>query len=100
MKKTLRLHRAGRALASRRSHLSAQSYRVRARDIDADRPGIADASTVIEPRSIQLESGVQWESRPAGRVWFLPTLVRIGVLDRLDGRIESNIWTAETTPPR
>lgn len=51
---------------------------------------------MIKPRSIQLESGVQWESRPADRVWFLPTLFRIGLLDRLEARIESNTWTAET----
>ena len=51
---------------------------------------------MIKPRSIQLETGVQWESRPADRVWFLPTLLRIGLLDRLEARIEGNTWTAET----
>jgi hypothetical protein len=65
--------------------------------IDADRPGIADTGTVVRPRSIQLETGVQWESRPADRVWFLPTLLRIGVLNRLEARVESNTWTAETS---
>ena len=64
--------------------------------IDADRPGIADASTVIKPGSIQLETGVQWESRPADRVWFLPTLFRVGLTKRLEVRIEGNTWTAET----
>ena len=64
--------------------------------IDADRPGIADTSTVIKPRAIQIETGVQWESRPADRVWFLPTLFRIGLMDRLEARIESNTWTAES----
>jgi len=64
--------------------------------IDADRPGIADASTVIKPRTIQLETGVQWESRPVDRVWFLPTLFRVGLADWLEARIESNTWTAET----
>ena len=39
---------------------------------------------------------MQWESRPADRVWFLPTLFRIGLLDRLEARVESNTWTAET----
>lgn len=50
---------------------------------------------MIKPRSIQVESGVQWESRPSDRVWFLPTLFRIGLLDRLEARVESNTWTAE-----
>ena len=96
MKKRLRLRRAGRALASAFLILLFTRTAYAQEHIDADRPGIADASTLVKPRSIQLESGVQWESRPADRVWFLPTLVRIGVLDRLEARIESNTWTAET----
>jgi hypothetical protein len=96
MKKSLRLHRAGRALASAALIFLLSPTAYAQEHIAADRPGIADASTVIEPRSIQLESGVQWESRPADRVWFLPTLVRIGLRNRLEARIESNTWTAET----
>jgi hypothetical protein len=96
MKKSLRSPRAGRAFASAALIFLLSPAAYAQEHIDADRPGIADASTVIKPRSIQLESGVQWESRPADRVWFLPTLVRIGLLDRLEARIESNTWTAET----
>jgi Putative MetA-pathway of phenol degradation len=96
MKKRLRLRRAGKAVASAALILLLTRAAYAQEHIDADRPGIADASTVVKPRSLQLETGGQWESRPADRVWFLPTLFRIGLLDRLEARIESNTWTAET----
>jgi hypothetical protein len=90
------LRRNGPALASALLILLFTRTAYAQEHIDADRPGIADASSVIEPRSIQLETGVQWESRPADRVWFLPTLLRIGLLNRLEARIEGNTWTAES----
>jgi len=90
------LRPAGRVIASAVFILALARTTYAQEHIDADRPGIADTGTVVRPRSIQLETGVQWESRPADRVWFLPTLVRIGVLGRLEARVESNTWTAET----
>ena len=90
------MQQAGKAIASAVFILVLTRTAYAQEHIDADRPGIADTGTVVRPRSIQLETGVQWESRPADRVWFLPTLVRIGVLGRLEARIESNTWTAET----
>ena len=91
------MRRAGNAIASAVFILVLTRTAYAQEHIDADRPGIADTSTVIAPRSIQLETGVQWESRPTDRVWFLPTLVRIGLLDWLEARIESNTWTAQTS---
>ena len=90
------MRRAGNVIASAVFCLVLTRTAYAQEHIDADRPGIADTGTVVRPRSIQLETGVQWESRPADRVWFIPTLFRIGVLDRLEARIESNTWTAET----
>ena len=90
------MRRAGKVIASAVFCLVLTRTAYAQEHIDADRPGIADTGTVVRPRSIQLETGVQWESRPADRVWFLPTLFRIGILDRFEARIESNTWTAET----
>jgi len=91
------LRRLALAFASASLILLPASFAYAQEHIDADRPGIADTSTVIKPRTIQLETGVQWESRPADRVWFLPILFRVGLTNRLEGRIEGNTWTAEAS---
>ncbi len=65
--------------------------------INPDRPGIADGSAVIGRGKIQLEAGVQRESR--GRdtgdehTSFVPTLLRMGLSDRWEVRFESNTLT-------
>ena len=69
--------------------------------INADRPGIADGSTVIGSHRFQIESGLQEEFRRAGdsheHTLFIPTLLRIGIDSRLEARIEGNTFTRITT---
>ncbi len=72
--------------------------------INADRPGIADGSTVIGPKRFQLEIGYQNEFRKMGtdtdRTQFFPTLLRFGIDSRLELRVEGNnfISNRHTTP--
>jgi hypothetical protein len=65
--------------------------------INPDRPGIADGSTVIGRGRVQVETAFQQESRGEDglteRRYFLPTLLRVGVSDRWEVRVESNTFT-------
>jgi hypothetical protein len=69
--------------------------------INADRPGIADGSTVVGPKRIQLETGIQTEFRRNGaerdHAVFIPTLLRIGIDKRFEARVEGNTFTRTTT---
>jgi hypothetical protein len=69
--------------------------------INADRPGIADGSRVIQSRQLQIEIGAQEERRRDGGVrtttTFVPLLIRFGVADRLEARVESNSLTSNAT---
>jgi hypothetical protein len=70
--------------------------------INADRPGIADGSTVIGGGRFQVETGFQQEFRREGgiteRTRFLPTLLRLGLSSRWEARVETNTFTqTETT---
>ena len=73
--------------------------------INPDRPGIADGSTVVGRGRVQLETGFQQESRgKAGateHTRLLPTLLRVGLSPRWEGRVESNTFTqADTSGPK
>jgi len=65
--------------------------------INADRPGLADSSSVVGAKRLQIESGIQLEfSRPPGireHTLFIPTLLRIGISSRWEARIEGNTFT-------
>jgi Putative MetA-pathway of phenol degradation len=69
--------------------------------INADRPGIADGSTVVGAKTFQLESGVQQEFRRSGNVrehtFFAPTLLRFGINRQFEARIEGNTFTRVST---
>jgi hypothetical protein len=69
--------------------------------INADRPGIADGSTVIGAKTFQIESGVQAEFRRSEEsrehTIFVPTLLRFGINSRWEARIEGNTFTRVTT---
>src|SRR5215813_9818376 len=69
--------------------------------INADRPGIADGSTVIGAGTFQIESGIQQEFRRSGdsreHTFFVPTLLRFGVDSHWEVRIEGNTFTRVTT---
>jgi hypothetical protein len=65
--------------------------------INPDRPGIADGSTVIGRGRIQVEAGFQQEFRKSDghtdSTRFLPALLRIGLSDRWEARVEGNTYT-------
>lgn len=65
--------------------------------INPDRPGIADGSNVVGAGRFQIETGVQQELRRNGAVddrrLFVPTLLRMGINDSWEVRIESNVYT-------
>jgi hypothetical protein len=69
--------------------------------INADRPGIADGSTVVGPKTFQIESGIQAEFRrnEDGRehTLFIPTLLRLGIDSHWEVRIEGNTYTRVTS---
>ena len=69
--------------------------------INADRPGIADGSMVVGPKTFQLESGIQQEFRRSGNVrehtFFVPTLLRFGINSQFEARIEGNTFTRVST---
>jgi len=82
--------------------LPAQSQSAEEPDlINADRPGIADGSTVIGPKTFQIESGIQEEFRRNGdsaeHTFFVPTLLRFGIDSHWEVRIEGNTFTRVTT---
>lgn len=66
-------------------------------DINPDRPGIADGSTVVGPGRFQIETAVQGEyhSDDPGhdRRLFVPTLLRLGLDDHWELRVEGNTYT-------
>ena len=65
--------------------------------INPDRPGIADGSAVIGAKRFQIESGFQEEFRRQDQsrehTFFIPTLLRIGISDCLEARVEGNTFT-------
>ncbi len=69
--------------------------------INADRPGIADGSTVVGPKTFQIESGIQAEFRRNGdsreHTLFVPTLLRFGIDSHWEVRIEGNTYTRVTS---
>jgi hypothetical protein len=70
--------------------------------INPDRPGIADGSRVIEPGQIQIEFALQEEHRRVNvttrkTTVFVPTLLRFGVTQGLELRVESNSVTSTRT---
>jgi hypothetical protein len=72
--------------------------------IDPDRPGVAEGSSVVGKGRVQLEMGVQQEhSGSQGsreRTLFVPTLVRVGVTEKIELRLEGDTYTRrhETLP--
>jgi hypothetical protein len=65
-------------------------------DANPDRPGIADGSSVVGAGYWQVESGLQREWRRDGaeraRLTYVPTLLRFGIDDHWEGRIEGNAF--------
>lgn len=73
-------------------------------DSNPDRPGIADGSSVVGAGRFQVESGLQREWRSDGdereRLTYVPTLLRFGIDDHWEARIEGNVfgWQKQSDP--
>jgi hypothetical protein len=73
-------------------------------DANPDRPGIADGSSVVGGGRFQVESGLQREWRKDGdereRLTYVPTLLRVGIDDHWEARIEGNVysWQKQSEP--
>ncbi|MCS0612795.1 transporter [Massilia kyonggiensis] len=67
--------------------------------INPDRPNVANSSQVVGNRRVQLETGVQWDRQrdfdAHVRTLTTPTLLRIGVSDALELRVETDGRTIE-----
>lgn len=63
--------------------------------IVADRPGLADGSTTVPRGVAQLETGVTADGGDEEHL-TLPTLIRYGITDRLELRVDSDVvgWTS------
>lgn len=72
--------------------------------INPDRPGIADGSATVGRHRFQIETGVQIEFRRDGaehdRTIFIPTLLRYGLADQWELRLEGNSysWISQHDP--
>ncbi len=68
--------------------------------INPDRPGLADGSNVVGAGRVQVETGLQRDDRSGNgtrsRTLFLPTLLRVGLTDKVEFRVESNTYTRVT----
>lgn len=64
--------------------------------INPDRPGIADGSNVVGAGRFQVETGTQLEYRKDAasreQTIFAPTLLRYGINDSWEARVESNVY--------
>ena len=80
------------------AQLSADDY------INADRPGIADGSTTVGLRRFEIETAIQaefrWKGADHDRTIFIPTLLRYGVADKWELRLEGNsfTWLRQSNP--
>lgn len=60
--------------------------------IDADRPGIADGSRTLKRGHVQIENGIDAEHAGEERSLSVPLLLRYGISDRLEVRVESDTY--------
>lgn len=74
--------------------------------IASDRPGFADGADVVGRSRIQVEAGIQRDTNRAGedpeRRTFLPTLLRAGLTEASEVRLESDLyaWMRHPEGPR
>src|SRR5258706_6561178 len=57
--------------------------------IDADRPHVGTGPHVVAPGQVQFELGGQWQHSEDVRSFSSPVLLRIGLADRVQGRVAS-----------
>ena len=63
--------------------------------IDADRPGIADGSKTLKRAHFQIEIGFDREDRSDDQTLKFPLLLRYGISDRFEFRVESDTHVRE-----
>lgn len=74
--------------------------------LGSDRPGIADSSEVVGPGRWQMETGLAREARRSGedldRKVFVPTLLRLGLYEHWEVRLESDVhaWMRDSDSVR
>lgn len=77
-------------------HATPSLFAEEGNSINPDRPGIADGSTVVGAGRFQIETGMQYEYRQSDSIsdrrLFVPTLLRMGIGEKWEARIESNIY--------
>ncbi|MGE3279997.1 MAG: transporter [Alphaproteobacteria bacterium] len=65
--------------------------------INTDRPGFAESSNVVGTGRFQIETGIQREyhkdSSSHDVTNFIPTLLRLGITEKLEARLESETFT-------
>lgn len=87
-----------RAIACRALLLPMAVAAQRDEPIGSDRPGIADGAEVVGMGVVQLETGVQRETRRAGEppehTVFYPTLLRLGLGQSWEARVESDLYAS------
>jgi len=77
--------------------LVAASSSAAEQEFNSDRPGVADGSEAVGAGRVQIETGLLREFRKAGddprRETLFPTLLRIGLADDWEARLESDIYS-------
>lgn len=63
--------------------------------INPDRPGLADGSNVVGAGRVQVETGLRQDDR-SGKGTRFRTLLRAGLTDKVEFRVESNTYTRVT----
>jgi hypothetical protein len=62
--------------------------------INPDRPGLADGSATVRRGSWQIELGLQRDEQEGERLLSTPLLLRFGVLDNLELRVETDGYSS------
>jgi hypothetical protein len=78
--------------------LFAAAARAQSDVINADRPGIADGSATLHRGMFQIETGIERDDAGSERTLSTPTLLRYGVTDAVELRIEGAGFQRVTTP--
>ena len=67
--------------------------------INADRPGLADSSATVGQRAFQIEFGVQRDDDDADESWSTPTLLRYGLTQSFELRLETSGYEDDSWGP-
>lgn len=65
--------------------------------VSVDRPSVGTSAYLVEKGGIQLESGLQIDGSQTGQLYSLPTMIRVGLHDRLELRPYTSILTHTTS---